>query len=162
VTEVARQAPFPVNESTSLEARLWILHTQIAAELRATATATHVSCDRSVLDNYCYLVNKFGRQHSLEFWLEWWMRSYSLLVGVPPRPEGILPDGFRSENLEFQQRIHDRLCEVLDASPFHRFRDKVVWLEPCERRIWGQRIFAAIAPRLETSDRPIRRTSAGA
>ncbi len=162
VAEVARQAPFPVNESTSLEAQLWILHAQIAAELRAAATATNVICDRSVLDNYCYLVNKFGRQHPLESWLEWWMRSYSLLVGVPPRPEGIPPDGFRSENLEFQQRIHDLLCEMLDASPFHRIRDKVVWLEPRERQLWGERILAAIAPQLETSARSIRRTGAGA
>ncbi|MCL6566323.1 MAG: ATP-binding protein [Acidobacteriia bacterium] len=162
VTEIARHAPFPVNEGTSLEAQLWILHTQVAAEIRAAAQATHVICDRSVLDNYCYLVNKFGRQHSLESWLEWWLRSYSLLVGVPPLPDGIPPDGFRSENLEFQQRIHDLLCELLDASPFHRIRDRVYWLEPRERRIWGERIFAAMAPLLETSVRPIRRTGAGA
>ncbi|HLE36227.1 MAG TPA: AAA family ATPase, partial [Candidatus Acidoferrales bacterium] len=60
VTEVARRSPFPVNEATTLESQLWILHGQIAAELDAAARAPHVICDRSVLDNYCYLVNKFG------------------------------------------------------------------------------------------------------
>jgi len=61
VTEVARQSPFPVNEATTLEGQLWILHAQIAAELEAARRAPQVICDRAVLDNYCYLVNKFGR-----------------------------------------------------------------------------------------------------
>ena len=54
------------------------------AELEAAARAPHVICDRSALDNYCYLVNKFGRQPQLEQWLAWWMDTYSLLVAVPP------------------------------------------------------------------------------
>ena len=143
VTEVARRSPFPVNEATTLEGQLWILHAQIAAELDAAARAPHVICDRSVLDNYCYLVNKFGRQHYLEHWLEWWMGTYSLLVGVPPLADGIPPDGFRSENLEFQQRIHDRLNEMLAEAPFYALRDRVLWLERRDRRVWGERIFAA-------------------
>lgn len=161
VTEIARHAPFPVNEGTSLEAQLWILHTQVAAEIRAAAQAAHVICDRSVLDNYCYLVNKFGRQYQLEHWLEWWMGSYSLLVGVPPMADGIPPDGFRSENLEFQHRIHELLCELLEEPPFHRIRDKVTWLEARERRIWGERIFAAISPLLTKPAQPARRALAG-
>ena len=56
VTEVARRCPFPVNEGTTLEAQLWILHTQIADELAAAQRAQTVICDRSVLDNYCYLI----------------------------------------------------------------------------------------------------------
>ncbi len=152
VTEVARRSPFPVNEATTLEGQLWILHAQIASELDAAARAPHVICDRSVLDNYCYLVNKFGRQPQLEQWLEWWMNTYSLLVGVPPMVDGIPPDGFRSENLEFQQRIHDRLEEMLDDAPFHRLRDRVIWLERRERRVWGELIFAAAAPRLRPAE----------
>ena len=148
VTEVARRSPFPVNEATTLEGQLWILHAQIAAELDAAARAPHVICDRAVLDNYCYLVNKFGRQSQLESWLEWWMGTYSLLVGVPPLADGIPPDGFRSENLEFQQRIHDLLAEMLDEAPFARCRDRVVWLERKQRRVWGEMIFSAAEPLL--------------
>jgi thymidylate kinase len=149
VTEVARRSPFPVNEATTLEGQLWILHAQIAAELEAAARAPHVICDRSVLDNYCYLVNKFGRQHQLEHWLEWWLGTYALLIGVPPLADGIPPDGFRSENLEFQQRIHDRLTELLEETPFSRLAPRVLWLERRERRVWGERIFAAAAPLLK-------------
>ncbi len=153
VTEVARRSPFPVNEATTLEGQLWILHAQIAAELDAAARAPHVICDRAVLDNYCYLVNKFSRQPQLEQWLAWWMNTYSLLVAVPPLADGIPPDGFRSENLEFQHRIHELLGELLDEAPFHSLRDRVLWLERRDRRVWGELIFAAAAPRLRPAEK---------
>ncbi len=152
VTEVARRSPFPVNEATTLESQLWILHAQIAAELDAGSRAPHVICDRAVLDNYCYLVNKFRRQPQLEQWLAWWMNSYSLLVAVPPLADGIPPDGFRSENLEFQQRIHELLVEMLSAAPFYPLRDRVMWLERRDRRVWGELIFAAAAPLLRPAE----------
>lgn len=148
VAEVARRSPFPVNEATTLEGQLWILHAQIAAELEAASRGAHVVCDRAVLDNYCYLVNKFGRQPQLEQWLEWWMESYSLLVAVPPLTNGILPDGFRSENIAFQRRIHDLLILLLATPPFSRLSSRVLWLEPREQRVWGERIFMAAAPLL--------------
>jgi nicotinamide riboside kinase len=148
VTEVARRSPLPVNEATTLEGQLWILHAQIAAEIEAAARAPHVICDRSALDNYCYLVNKFGRQPQLEQWLAWWMETYSLLVAVPPMADGIPADGFRSENLEFQNRIHDLLGGMLREAPFARLADRVLWLDRRDRRVWGELIFAAAAPLL--------------
>ena len=153
ITEVARQSPFPVNAATTLEGQLWILHTQISAELDAARRAPHVICDRSVLDNYCYLVNKFGRQPQLEQWLAWWMNSYDLLVGVPPLAEGIQPDGFRSEDQLFQQRIHALLKRVLGEPPFHVLREHVLWLELRDRRVWAERIFAAAAPLVRPLER---------
>src|ERR1700720_1689225 len=98
VTEVARHSPFPVNAATTIEGQLWILHAQIAAELDAGRRAPQVIADRSVLDNYCYLVKKFGRQPQLEPWLAWWMNTYDLLVGVPPGRGGVPAGGFCSHN----------------------------------------------------------------
>jgi AAA domain-containing protein len=143
VTEVARRSPFPINDASTLDGQLWILHAQIAKELDVSARARHLICDRSVLDNYCYLVNKFGRQPQIEHWLSWWLESYSLLVSVPPMADGIPPDGFRSENLEFQDRIHDLIGEVLSERPFSAHQDRVLWLERRDRRVWGEIIFAA-------------------
>lgn len=151
VTEVARRSPFPVNEATTLEGQLWILHAQVAAELEAASRAPNVICDRAVLDNYCYLVNKFGRQPQLEQWLDWWMGSYTLLVAVPPFADGITADGFRSENVQFQQRIHEQLNVLLAAPPFARLSDRVLQLEAHARGVWGARIFAAAAPLLPPS-----------
>jgi thymidylate kinase len=160
VTEVARQSPFPVNAATTLEGQLWILHAQITAELEAARRAPHVIADRAVLDNYCYLVNKFGRQPQLEAWLAWWMDTYSLLVGVPPIEGGIQSDGFRSEDRAFQQRIHELLVELLASAPFDRLRTPVLWLEARDRRIWAERIFAAASPLLESAAAPGARDAA--
>ena len=146
VTEVARQSPFPVNAATTIEGQLWILHAQIAAELDAARRAPHVVTDRAVLDNYCYLVNKFGRQPQLESWLRWWMDTYTFLVGVPPIETHIPPDGFRSEDRAFQRRIHELLIDLLGATAFNNLRAPVMWLNPHERYAWAERIVGASVP----------------
>jgi hypothetical protein len=151
VTEVARQSPFPVNAATTLEGQLWILHAQIAAELDAARRAPNVICDRAVLDNYCYLVNKFGRQPQLEVWLAWWMDTYSLLIGVPPIEAGIPSDGFRSEDRAFQLRIHELLGELLASAPFNHLRAPILWLPAHERQLWAERIYAAVVAILEAA-----------
>src|SRR5271169_39276 len=151
VTEVARQSPFPVNAATTIEGQLWILHAQIAAELDAQRRAPHVITDRAVLDNYCYLVNKFGRQPQLESWLAWWMDTYSILIGVPPIEADIPADGFRSENRAFQRRILELLMELLAAAPLNNLRAPVLWLDPAERCTWAERIFNAAGPFLAPS-----------
>jgi hypothetical protein len=146
VTEVARRSPFPVHDGSPIEGQLWILHAQITKELDALSRAPHLICDRSVLDNYCYLANRFGRQAKLEQWLSWWLDSYSLFISVPPMADGIPPDGFRSENLEFQHRIHELIGEMLSSAPFAPHQDRVLWLDRRDRRVWGEIIFAAAAP----------------
>jgi GTPase SAR1 family protein len=150
VTEVARQSPFPVNAATTIEGQLWILHAQIAAELDAERRAPHVITDRAVLDNYCYLVNKFGRQPQLESWLAWWMETYTILVGVPTIEANIPPDGFRSEDRVFQLRIHELLIELLAAAPFKNLRAPVMWLDPNERPAWAERVFETAIPLMDS------------
>ena len=146
VAEVARQSPFPVNAETTLDGQLWILHAQIAAELEAGPRAPVVITDRAVLDNYCYLVNKFGRQPHLETWLAWWMETYSLLIGIPIVEEGIPRDGFRSEDRAFQLRIHELLTELLASAPFNKLPAPVIWLDASDRSNWAERIVSAAAP----------------
>lgn len=151
VREVARRSPFPVNAGTTREGQLWILHSQIAAELEAARGAPNVVCDRSVLDNYCYLVNRFGRQAEIEGWLFWWMKTYGLLVGIPPFSEGIIRDGFRSEDRDFQRRIDELLRQLLREPPFDALRERVAWMDGSDRGEWAQRIFAEAFPTPRTS-----------
>jgi len=146
VTEVARRSPFPVNDATTLEGQLWILHAQIAAELEAAQRAPYVICDRAVIDNYCYLVNKCGRQPNLEAWLERWLGTYDLLIGVPILEAEIPPDGFRSEDRQFQRRIHELLDGLMRQPPFAPFADRVCWLESGSRSDWVGKIAAALGP----------------
>ena len=163
VAEVARRCPLPVNESTTREAQLWILHTQIAAELEASHRAPCGLCDRSVLDNYCYLVNKFGRQPHLEDWLAKWVAGYDLLVGVPLVREAIysegfrqpvLADGFRSTDRAFQQRIDALVKELLTEHPFETFGERVLWLDGIRQSQWAEAVLAEIENR--TSARAAR------
>lgn len=160
VTEVARRCPFPINEATTLQSQLWILHTQIADELAAAQRAPYVLCDRSVLDNYCYLVNKCGRQPAIESWLENWLETYGLLVGIPLVRESIysedfrqpplapqlagLADGLRATDRAFQQRIDALLKELLTEPPFEPFAEGVLWLDGIRQSQWAESVFAAI------------------
>lgn len=156
VTEVARRSPFAVNEATTLEGQLWILHAQIAAELEAAHRGPYVLCDRSVLDNYCYLVNKCGRQPELERWLERWLETYDLLVGVPLVRESIyaegfrqpaLNDGFRACDRAFQQRIDALLKELLTEPPFEHFAERVLWLDGIRQSQWAGTVLEALETR---------------
>jgi predicted ATPase len=111
VKEVARLSPLPINQKTSLEAQLWILSTQIAEEIRSAADHEVVVCDRSVLDNYAYLVFAAGRQRWLEPLVSRWMKGYDVLFKVPiaGRPA---PDGVRDTD-EFFMRSIDHLVDQL-------------------------------------------------
>ena len=111
VKEVARRCPLPINENTTPDAQAWILHTQIAEELEAAATYEVVICDRSVLDNYAYLVARAGRQSDLDPLVARWIRTYDALFGVPVIS---LPsyDGTRAVSPAFQLEI-DRVINQL-------------------------------------------------
>ena len=111
VKEVARLSPLPINRKTSLEAQLWILTTQIAEEIRSAVHHEAVICDRSVLDNYAYLVFAAGRQRWLEPLVNRWMKSYDLLIKVPISG-GAAADGVRDTD-EFFMRQIDRLVDDL-------------------------------------------------
>jgi hypothetical protein len=72
-----------------------------------------VVCDRSVLDNYAYLVHRVGRRRELDLLVAEWLETYTLLVKVPiwQRPRF---DGVRATDLTFQEEI-DREVDRLTA-----------------------------------------------
>jgi hypothetical protein len=104
VTEVARDCPLPINRDTTLDAQTWILHTQCAREIAGAAGGDVVVCDRSVLDNYAYLVHALGRRPELDAWVVAWCSTYAGLFKVPlwQRPRF---DGTRDTDLAFQGEI---------------------------------------------------------
>lgn len=139
VHEVARRCPLPINEETSVAAQSWILHTQIAEELVAQARYPVVVCDRSVLDNYVYLLLAAGRQEAPEGLVELWIKGYDLLVHVPIVEE-LSPDGVRAPDPGFQHAVEERLSQelaarglpALELSPEARSG----WLDAVERAVW--------------------------
>lgn len=139
VHEVARRCPLPINEETSVAAQSWILHTQVTEELVAQARYPAVICDRSILDNYVYLLLAAGRQEPLEPLVASWTRGYDLLVHVPivEQPN---PDGIRSASPAFQRAVDERLERELaerGISPLRLLPDRrSVWLDTVEQAVW--------------------------
>ena len=112
VKEVARLSPLPINRQTSLDAQTWILMTQVAEEIRSGAYHQVVVCDRSVLDNYAYMMLACGRQPAYERFVAYWMKSYDLLFKVPisGAPSA---DGVRDTDEFFMRSIDDLVDRLL-------------------------------------------------
>lgn len=130
VKEVARRCPLPINEETTLDAQQWILHTQIAEEMAAAATYEVVVCDRSVLDNYAYLVARVGQRPELDPLVRSWIRSYDALYKVPVL-EAPSFDGTRAVSRNFQLEIDATIDELVTA-----FGVDVIALDPADREGW--------------------------
>lgn len=130
VKEVARSCPLPINRDTTLEAQAWILHSQIAHEIAAAAQNEVVICDRSVLDNYAYMVHQAGPQPAYDLLVQRWVETYRALFKVPViEPPSF--DGQRDVSAEFQHAIDrtiDDLARELGVS-CHR-------LDPGDRDGW--------------------------
>ena len=143
VREVARRCPLPINESTDAAAQAWILHTQIAEEIEASSRYECVIADRSVLDNYCYMVHATGGHKMWERVLDDWLPTYSMLVHVPlwSRPAF---DGVRAVDPRFQEEIHDLLEGMIAARGLTPLRLRG---EAPDR--WGEIIEEALLPVLE-------------
>ena len=112
VGEVARRCPLPINRNTTLDAQGWILHTQIAEEILACSRYEVVICDRSVLDNFVYLLLSTGPQPIFKTLVDNWLGTYDLLVQVPILAQPRI-DGLRSTDPIFQQAAHERLIQEI-------------------------------------------------
>jgi len=130
VKEVARACPLPINRETTLAAQSWILHTQIAMEIVSQAQNDNVICDRSVLDNYAYLVHAEGGHPVLDQLVTYWMATYDYLFKVPV---GLVlqTDGIRDTDSEFQLAI-DRLVDQMLQERGLRYYN----LSGSNREIW--------------------------
>jgi nicotinamide riboside kinase len=111
VKEVARLSPLPINRKTSLDAQTWILMSQVAEEIRSASQHDVVVCDRSVLDNYAYMLFACGRQKPIERFVDHWMKTYDLLFKVPISGQASA-DGVRDTD-EFFMRSIDQLVDTL-------------------------------------------------
>lgn len=132
VKEVARKCPLPINKDTTIDAQAWILHMQVAMEIEASSDNDVLLCDRSVLDNYAYLVASCGRQPVYDVLVQTWLPSYDLAVWVPitemPRFDGV-----RDSDRRFQERIDQLITELIDdfgVSPLRLHGiDRVHWVD---------------------------------
>ncbi len=138
VGEIARRCPLPINQDTTLAAQAWILHTQIAEEILASARYEVVICDRSVLDNFVYLLLSTGPQPRFKNLVDSWISTYDLLVQVPivtdPRA-----DGLRSTDPSFQNAVDERLTREVQSRDLNILdlsgTDRDDWLDRVEKTV---------------------------
>jgi nicotinamide riboside kinase len=138
VREVARHCPLPINQETTLDAQAWILHSQVAWEIAASSQFEAVICDRSILDNYAYLVHRLGRRDEYDPLVSHWVKTYDGLFKVPIL-EAPSFDGTRDVSASFQREVDDLiddLAEGFDVS-FHR-------LHPARRESWIEDVLRAM------------------
>lgn len=138
VKEVARECPLPINRTTTLAAQSWILHTQIASEIASEERHDIVICDRSVLDNYAYLVHKMGPRQDLEPLIAAWISTYRALIKVPiwQKPRF---DGVRDVGVDFQAEIDEVIDDLIarfgaNVLPLSR-DDPDTWMEAILRSL---------------------------
>jgi nicotinamide riboside kinase len=143
VREVARRCPLPINQETTVAAQEWILHTQIAWEIDAASNSEVVLCDRSVLDNYCYLVHAAGSLRAWESYIDHWLPTYDVLVYVPISDHPSF-DGVRAIDPSFQHLIDVLLEGMIAARGLKPLR-----LKASDRERWCDVIVEALLPRLE-------------
>ena len=143
VREVARRSPLPINQATSVSSQEWILHTQIAEELAADSLNGVVICDRSILDNYVYLLVAAGPQEPLEPLVDHWMSTYDLLLHVPI-VEAPSADGVRALDPAFQRAIDNRLLKELKSRHL-----PVEYLDADARSDWLEAAAGAVLERLQ-------------
>jgi thymidylate kinase len=143
VKEVARSSPLPINQRTTVAAQLWILHMQIAREIEVESRCEVVICDRSVLDNYAYLLHASGRQAGAEHLVEDWIATYDLLFRVPPAGR-ISKDGIRDTDPLFQRAIDRRIRRLVQE-----MRVEVQDLSALPRARWITSATQAVLARIE-------------
>ncbi len=148
VKEVARHCPLPINRDTTAGAQEWILHTQVAREIELTHLYEAIVCDRSVLDNYAYMVHASGRQDHLEPFLREWLGTYTQLVRVPVVQAPSF-DGTRDTSVEFQMGVDALIADLLEEWSVPNLR-----LDPLGRDEWIPNVLRAIklpphAPQLD-------------
>lgn len=123
VAEVASTSPLPINETADPDSQLWILLTQAKRELETSYRTDFLICDRTVADTLAYYERALlGGQPSSIYpatvirFGSHWTRTYDHLIYVKRDPNlGLVDDGIRSLNLDFQLDIESRIDDFLEC-----------------------------------------------
>jgi nicotinamide riboside kinase len=113
VCEISRRSPFPINEATTRYGQIWILAAQMQQELECSLRSRVVVSDRSLLDNYAYMVRAVGRQLYLHPLLREWLPTYDALFYVPMVEEQVVPDSQRAPSAAFRREIDKTILDLL-------------------------------------------------
>lgn len=147
VIEVVRELKdlgFPINENATFETQAAIQYYQRFLELNAEnklkrGECGFILCDRTVFDNYAYMMRKFGKQELFEKMnIEWNKKHpYKFLFKVPIWQSSIKKDNFRTENIKFQEDADQKLDYYLNylKIPFYTIPKEIFTLQEDKQMI---------------------------
>jgi predicted ATPase len=122
VTDIARECPFPIGLGQTDRSTLWLLHQQVAEELRAEAAgADWIVCDRGVPDILAHwtdicLRNPIGSKlmEGLYTYMALWSLSYTyVFLSLADGNIPLEPDGLREVDPEYRCRIEELITKEL-------------------------------------------------
>lgn len=138
VEEKARSCPFPINEAATTDTEIWMVHTQIRAELQAKAWKYDVAVvDRCSLDAIVYWEDRNTPHEYFELLrdaaVQWVQSQYDIIVLVEPSSDtdSFAVDAVRDSSITYRNRIRDRFRSYIDVLPEHCM-NKVVFVKSDE------------------------------
>ena len=124
VEEKARACPFPINEAATTDTEIWMVHTQIRAELHAKARRYEVAVtDRCSLDAIVYWHDRNTPHEYFELLkaaaLQWVQTQYDIIVLVEPSSDtdSYAVDAVRDSSIQYRNRIRDLFRSYIYALP---------------------------------------------
>ncbi len=143
IQEVARACPFPINHGMTKEAALWIYLEHTRQELEAEIAHDVIVCDRSAYDSFAYarhfrLLNshemKYLERASIKHFKEY-ERIFFINPDMP-----IQSDGIRSDDIRFQEYVHDIFVETLQTITYNKVNSSDIFQDT----LWAQ--FCSLLP----------------
>lgn len=138
IEEKARSCPFPINEAASTDTEIWMVHTQIRAELEAKANKYEAAViDRCSLDAIVYWHDRNTPHTYFELLqkaaLQWLQSEYDVIVLVEPSSDtdSYAVDAVRDSSIIYRNRIRDLFRVYIDSLP-PQVQEKLVRIESDE------------------------------
>lgn len=119
IHETARQCPFPINTNAVYQTTLFVIASQLKAELQAEAQGFEIAIsDRTLYDAFIYIDNlKKGNNYTeaLKVFCFEWLKQYDVLVYLEPTKGFVLKtDGIRAPDQNYQKIIRNEFRFFLE------------------------------------------------
>ena len=114
--ELARECPFPINQTAGAKSQFWMIAAQMKRELKLIDKYDYVITDRSLFDPLSYAVtlglfSKFDFQFFKNYMSEYYFRIFIL---DPDKFNYFISDGIRDMDPSFRIKVHNCLVGLYD------------------------------------------------
>lgn len=138
IEEKVRTCPFPINEAATSDTDIWMVHTQMRAELETQAAKYEAAViDRCSLDAIVYWDDRntphpyFEKLRDAS--LQWFYDEYDIIILLEPSSDTdpFAVDAVRDSGIEYRNRIRDSFRDYIARSQ-GKIDDKLLRVESDE------------------------------